>query len=498
MIAKIHAKGKSFAGIGRYVLHDKDRAETSERVGFTETRNIAIDDPQLATRIMAATALDQHRLKAEAGVSTKGRRSNDTVLHVTLSWHPDEAESLLPEEQRRAAYAAINALGAADRQALIVSHTDEDQPHVHLVINRVSPEDGRMLSSSKDRIKLSKWAQSYEEERGQILCDERVVNNAARDRGEFVKAEKDDPRHVYEEQVANDNAKDLDSRRRAAALRTAQRNKDREVGRAQRVGRAARRAELRKLEAGYLEGKGELRADLEQRIGTARNRIRDAMRDQWRQRHHERRAELAAFEKNEGTLTGRMKNRMGGIDWKAMVIGDQKARTIGEAFGGLASRGARLERATKQQDKLDRALKAEQTRREQQAGRLERQQQAAKLAKLREQFIADRAGMRVRHASAEAKERRAWQTRARERTAAWIKHREATKGRDIRDIARQVRERSKASNPQSSTGSQSGRRAPQSDENARKGLSAAQEALRRHKTRRAAQKQRGHDEKDMD
>ena len=206
MVPKLHAKGSSFKGAAAYLLHDKDRADTSERVAWVETRNLAVDDPEAAWRIMAATALDQARLKAEAGVKSTGRKSDKHVLHLSLAWHPDQEPSR--EEMAAAADGALKALGAGDRQAMIVAHDDEAHAHVHVLINRVSPEDGKHLPSSNDRLKLSKWAEAYEREGGRIYCEDRVVNNAMRAKGEYVKGPRDVARHVFEAQraqAANDN-----------------------------------------------------------------------------------------------------------------------------------------------------------------------------------------------------------------------------------------------------------------------------------------------------
>ena len=63
MLPKLHSKGKSFKGAALYLLHDKDRAATSERVAWTETRNLLTDDPHRAWRVMAATAMKQDILK---------------------------------------------------------------------------------------------------------------------------------------------------------------------------------------------------------------------------------------------------------------------------------------------------------------------------------------------------------------------------------------------------------------------------------------------------
>ena len=254
MIPKLHAKGASFKGCALYLLHDKE-ASTNERVEWTETRNLATNNPEAAWRVMAATALDQSRLKEEAGIKNTGRRSKQSVLHLTLSWHPDETKNVSREEMMRAANGALRALGAQDHQAMIVSHNDEPQKHVHVLLNRVSPADGRMLSSSKEKLALSKWAEKYERERGSILCEERALNNAARARGQFVRAKKEKPRHIYELEAANSNVPG------ALKVREAQQKQDLKLRRDSLAQKLRRKKEWESL----------LQSHREKKAGIARN-----------------------------------------------------------------------------------------------------------------------------------------------------------------------------------------------------------------------------------
>ena len=58
----------------------KPHPSSSERVAWTETRNIASDRPEVATRIMIATAERADQLKAEAGIAATGRKAQKPVL----------------------------------------------------------------------------------------------------------------------------------------------------------------------------------------------------------------------------------------------------------------------------------------------------------------------------------------------------------------------------------------------------------------------------------
>lgn len=195
MIPKINARGSSFKGLAAYLLHDKD-AQTSGRVAWVETINLATRNPETAWRVMAATAMSAADLKAKAGVKRSGRSSKDAVLHISLSWSPGQN----PDHADMAAFArrALQALKAEDRQAMIIGHNDTDHSHLHLIVNRVSPMDGRMLSSSNEKLALSELALTYEREQGQIECPQRVINAERREKGEYVRGEKDMPRAEYE------------------------------------------------------------------------------------------------------------------------------------------------------------------------------------------------------------------------------------------------------------------------------------------------------------
>ncbi len=193
MVAKIHAGGRSFAGVARYCLHDApepdeaERPESADRVEWAETRNLA-SRPERAAGQMAATANAAPELKRLARVSAAGRPLKKPVLHYTVSWAKDERPDRA--EMNGAADQTLKALGMERHQALIVAHNDKDHPHVHVIANRVDPETGKAANLRGDRHKLSRWAECWERERGQVKCPERVKNNAERAKGTPTKDRK--------------------------------------------------------------------------------------------------------------------------------------------------------------------------------------------------------------------------------------------------------------------------------------------------------------------
>ena len=101
------------------------------------------------------------------------------MAHYSLSWAPDER----PPTQAKmvtAALASLRALGLEDHQAVLVAHRDGTTPHVHVVANRVSIEDGRAAPLRQSRLKLSRWAETYERQQGRIRCPRRVEHNRDR------------------------------------------------------------------------------------------------------------------------------------------------------------------------------------------------------------------------------------------------------------------------------------------------------------------------------
>ena len=189
MIPKINGLGRSFAGVAAYCLHDAPqpddrRPETSERVGWTDTRNLATIRVERAARLMAATAKAAPDLKRLAGGARGGRKLAKPVLHYSLSWAQDETPDR--QEMSRAVDGSLEALGLEGHEALIVAHDDTRHPHVHVIANRVDPETGKTATLGNSKLRLSRWAEGFEREQGRIRCEERVKNNARRRAGKEV------------------------------------------------------------------------------------------------------------------------------------------------------------------------------------------------------------------------------------------------------------------------------------------------------------------------
>lgn len=243
MITVIHRQGTSFKGlIAQYLTHDKDTLETSHRVAWSHVCGMATDDPAVASRVMAATARQRDRLKAESqGVAKVGRKSKGKpVLHMTLSWAPEERGEVTKDEMISAAKAAVASLGVNENeylgkkwidkkankytkqyakrthrgdehQAVIVCHDDGpgSAPHVHVAINVVHPKNGLSLPLTRSQRKLSNWALAYRTAQGgkkAEYCPQRRRNANKRANNEKTKSHRRKPDATYraekEEQLA--------------------------------------------------------------------------------------------------------------------------------------------------------------------------------------------------------------------------------------------------------------------------------------------------------
>lgn len=410
MVPKIHKKGRSFRVTASYVLHDP-HAKTNERVAWTETRNLATSRADMAWRVMAATAMDQDRLKQQAGIPNTGRKSKDHVLHFTLSWHPEEAEKLDQAEMLRATKAMLHVMEAQDHQCLIVAHSDQPQPHVHVIVNRVHPRDGRILGSSFEKLKASRWAQRYEEERGKVYCAERVINNAARDRGEHTRGEKDLPRHVHEAaSAANDNS-------RREALLKRHRIEAAKLKRAERELATRQKDAWQKLETGYQERETKIDTAAKTLFLRRLSQLRTDYRPRWEELHHEQQAQNQLFKQRESKLMGRVRNMLESIDFKSLVgrdsdNSDGRAKTISEAFGVIAHAGARRQAIeTQQRQAQEELLKSQRASEEQLKKKVELAQQQAH-ANNRKRFETERSDCLLRDSMDKAQLRAQWQEKS--------------------------------------------------------------------------------------
>ena len=133
MIA-VSSSSRNFGSLGKYLVVGRDHVE-SGRVAWTSSRNLPTDDPELAAKIMRATA-------------SQNVRVDKPVYHVVLSFDPGDVVDRASME--RVADALLRELKLQEHQAIIVAHSDRSHPHLHILINRVHPETGIAWDRWKD------------------------------------------------------------------------------------------------------------------------------------------------------------------------------------------------------------------------------------------------------------------------------------------------------------------------------------------------------------
>jgi len=282
MVPKVAAKGRSFKGAGLYYLHDK-QAQTAERVAFTHTENLATTDADRALRLMAYTAMHQNEIKAANGGSKAGRKLTASVLTYSLSWSPDENPTA--EQMIAAGRETLKVLGMADHQAVMVAHSDEPHPHLHVITNRVNPETGKAATLSNDHLRLSEWAERYEKKQGKIRCEARVANNTER-RNRKEKGQSGFVKHRPEMTPAEYHAE------RKARLRLAF---DR------------RQIEAKNLSATHTGQRQALYDAKEERIKQRRAEIRELNRPRWAELYRRQQAEQRTMKTAQASALSRLR-----------------------------------------------------------------------------------------------------------------------------------------------------------------------------------------------
>ena len=128
MIGKLK-KGASFGGCVRYVT-DKDEAKI-----------LASDGVLLGTNAEMAQSFELQR--------QLNPRIKKPVGHIALSFKPEDKPRLTDEFMAKIALEYMQMMGIKDTQFIIVRHHNTDNPHCHIVYNRINNE-GKFISDRND------------------------------------------------------------------------------------------------------------------------------------------------------------------------------------------------------------------------------------------------------------------------------------------------------------------------------------------------------------
>ena len=129
------SSSRSFEALGTYLVAGRSGLER-DRVAWSTSRNLPTADPELGAKIMRATAAQNVRV-------------DKPVYHLVLSFDPKDAIDRATME--RVADRVLAALRLQEQQVVIVAHKDREHAHVHLLVNRVHPETGKVWSRWQDQ-----------------------------------------------------------------------------------------------------------------------------------------------------------------------------------------------------------------------------------------------------------------------------------------------------------------------------------------------------------
>lgn len=135
MLAQAEKPTGDFFALARYLIEGREHPPNPDRVAWILGRNLPDADPVAAAKLMTATA-------------ELSRRCKSPCYHLMIAWA--EREQPTPELMQEIAVKSLALAGLADHQALIVGHGDKPHRHLHIMLNRVSPLDGRAWSTSHD------------------------------------------------------------------------------------------------------------------------------------------------------------------------------------------------------------------------------------------------------------------------------------------------------------------------------------------------------------
>lgn len=143
MIAKV-GKSTSISGTINYLTNDESRVDWKEAV------YLADDDKNFV--------IDQMKKASEHS------RTERLMYHYSISW--DSHDDPSKEQMMHVAKKTLSDLGMDQHQALIVAHNDHDFKHLHVAVNRVSPETGKAWETWNDYRKLETSLRKLEREFG--------------------------------------------------------------------------------------------------------------------------------------------------------------------------------------------------------------------------------------------------------------------------------------------------------------------------------------------
>lgn len=125
-------QGMNFAGLVDYV-----------NKGMGDSKLLASEGVCIISRDAMVDSFVNHCIDHDCNIS-------EPVGHISLSWHPDDADKLNEAAMVKVAQDYMKRMGIVNTQYMLVRHFDTKHPHLHIVYNRVD-NDGVTISNSNER-----------------------------------------------------------------------------------------------------------------------------------------------------------------------------------------------------------------------------------------------------------------------------------------------------------------------------------------------------------
>jgi hypothetical protein len=130
---RIKAKAAHIRDLTDYI-REPSKANKDEKILYANGRGFLCDGHKSQQSEMIALA-------------SEAVRSKNPVAHYLMSWREGEQPS--PEQVESAVSIFMDELELKDHQVIYALHKDTDNIHLHLAINRVHPETGKVIKPNK-------------------------------------------------------------------------------------------------------------------------------------------------------------------------------------------------------------------------------------------------------------------------------------------------------------------------------------------------------------
>lgn len=167
MIAKRAPRRKdsksSFSALAKYITRDSNEGE----IEYSKVTNCGFDSVDLATKEIEATQLRNTRSKS------------DKTYHLVVSFPAGEVPSR--EQLDDIEDEMCKSIGLGDHQRISAAHSDTDNFHIHIAINKIHPVSHRAIEPYYDKYSLDEACSRLELKHG-LQRDNRIDKSNSKER----------------------------------------------------------------------------------------------------------------------------------------------------------------------------------------------------------------------------------------------------------------------------------------------------------------------------